>query len=104
MAPRVVELSTPQHWTDLELFLNKEQGNALITSTIIRHLQALNARSALIDDDYIDRDFSEAYSAYYAKTFKRHSKVCKRLLFFSCNLDFLSTLTVTDAAKRLEVE
>jgi hypothetical protein len=104
MATRVVDLKTQQHWNDLELFLNKEQGNPHITSTILNHLRALQTLAALIDDDYIDRDFSEAYSAYYAKTFKRHSKVCKRLLFFSCDLDFLPKLAVTDAAKRLEAE
>lgn len=104
MAIRVIDLITAQHWTDFELFLNKEQINKNITATIIRHLRQLNARAALLDDDYIDRDFSEAYSAYYAKTFKRHSKVCQRLLFFSCDLDFLKGSTIVDAAKRLESE
>jgi hypothetical protein len=104
MATRVLDLTTPQHWADLELFLNKEQGNPQITSTLVRHLRELNARAALLDDDYIDRDFSEAYSAFYAKTFKRHSKVCQRLLFFSCGLDFLKTSSVAEAAKRLELE
>lgn len=104
MPTRVLELTTSQHWADLEVFLNKEQVNKNITTTLLKHLRELNARAALLDDDYIDRDFSEAYSAYYAKTFKRHSKVCQRLLFFSCSLDFLKSATITDAAKRLEAE
>ena len=102
MTIRLLELATQQHWTDLEKFIGVGQGSPLITSNIIRHLRELGARSALIDDDYIDRDFSEAFSAYYAKTFKRHSKVCRRVLFFSCELTFLSNETVEGAARRLE--
>lgn len=102
MTISVLELDSQQRWTDLEAFLGAGQGNALITSNIVRHLHELGARSALIDDDYIDRDFSEAFSAYYAKTFKRHSKVCKRILFFSCELGFLATETVEEAARSLE--
>lgn len=101
---RVVELSNPQDWSDFELLLNKEQSNPHITANLVRHLRELGARGMLIEDDYIDRDFSEAYSAYYAKLFKRHSKLCKRLFFFSCNLQFLSQSSVKDAAQRLEAE
>jgi hypothetical protein len=53
---------------------------------------------------YIDRDFSDAYSSFYAKTFKRHSKVCSRLLFFSCDIDFLRTAPVMEAARDLEAK
>src|SRR5438128_809895 len=102
MAISVVDLSSAQHWTDLESFFGVGQGNAEITTNIVRHLKELNARSALFDDDYIDRDFSEAFSAYYAKTFKRHSKVCKRILFFSCELGSLSSQDVEAAARHLE--
>lgn len=103
MAISIVELVTAQHWIDLESFLGTGQGNAEITGNIVRHLRELNAHSALIDDDYIDRDFSEAFSAYYAKTFKRHSKVCKRILFFSCDLGALASKEVEAAARHLEV-
>jgi hypothetical protein len=102
MTIRLLELTSAQQWSDLESFLGAAQGNADITANIVRHLRELSARSALIDDDYIDRDFSEAFSAYYAKTFKRHSKVCKRILFFSCDLSFLSSESVDVAARRLE--
>jgi hypothetical protein len=65
-------------------------------------LRALNATSVLIEEDYIDRDFSEAYSAFYAKTFRRHSKLCTRLLFFASDISFLNTIAdVLEAARRL---
>jgi hypothetical protein len=102
MAIRVLALDTPQRWTDLETFLGSGQSNQLITTNLVRHLRELGARAALIDDDYIDRDFSEAFSAYYAKTFKRHSKVCRRVLLFACELDFLAAATIDEAARRLE--
>ncbi|EAQ36941.1 hypothetical protein NB311A_07323 [Nitrobacter sp. Nb-311A] len=102
MTIRVLALDSPERWTDLEALLGTGQGNPLITGNLVRHLRELGARSVLMDDDYIDRDFSEAFSAYYAKTFKRHSKVCKRILFFSCELDFLAADPVEEAAHRLE--
>jgi hypothetical protein len=72
---------------------------------IIKQLRDLGAAAALIEDDYLDRDFSEAYSAYYAKTFKRHSKICTRVLLFSCSLSFLAGIVnPTASAERLQTE
>ena len=57
----------------------------------------------LIETDFLNRDFTEAYAAYYAKTFRRHSKVCSRISFFKDTASFLNErLDAADAAARLE--
>lgn len=102
MAFRVNVLSDAAAWTSLEDLLKTNQTNTLITPTLIRHLRELNAASVLIEEDYIDRDFSDAYSAYYAKTFRRHSKLCRRLLFFASDVSFLNAIgDVKQAAEQL---
>lgn len=101
MAITLVELLDQDAWDQFEAFLNQNQSNKNITSTIVDQLKRHGALSALVETDYIDRDFSEAYFAYYAKTFKRHSKLCTRILLFSCSLAFLATTTDTTAAADL---
>ncbi|MCJ2008208.1 hypothetical protein [Methylobacterium sp. J-092] len=92
-------------WQSLEATLHENQSNKTITDTIIRHLRELNADSLLIEEDYIDRDFSEAYSAYYAKTFRRHSKLCRRILVFASDVTFLNPLNdVQSAISQLEAQ
>jgi hypothetical protein len=72
-----------QGWGQVEARLNASQENSRITQNLLRHLKELGAKSVLIEEEYLDRDFSEAYSGFYSKLFKRHSKLCFRLLFFS---------------------
>jgi len=100
---RVQRLSNPTEWKELEDLLKKNQSRPGIADNILRHLQLCGAASVLIEEDYIDRDFSEAYSAYYSKTFRRHTKLCKRLVFFASDVSFIKTETdVLDTAHRLQ--
>jgi len=102
MAFRVVSLTGTAGWQKLQTFLAARQTNAQIVPTLVNHLKALSALSALVEEEYIDRDFSEAYSAYYAKTFRRHSKLCTRVLFFASDISFLNSVTdVLEVATRL---
>ena len=105
MAIVVLELDDPAKWSQFAAFLDRNQANKEITRTVLRRLHGLGTLAAIVEDNYIDRDFSEAYSAYYAKTFKRHSKICTRVLIFSCSLSFLTSLTnPAEAAERLQKE
>jgi hypothetical protein len=87
-------------WVDLEKRLATNQSRPSITSNLTKHLKALNAQAVLVQTGYLDRDFTEAYSAYYATLFKRHSKLCERLLFFSNDLQ---TLPSSDEPRSLAV-
>jgi hypothetical protein len=85
-------------WQGLEAILNKDQARPAITSSIINALRALNAKSFIVEEEYLDRDFSEAYSSYYSKLFKRHTKICIRVTFFSA--DAVPALSIKDAGNR----
>src|ERR1700733_13395612 len=90
MSVKPIHLRNAAGWKALESLLGDRQAKPDITATIIRHLTELGAKTVLVEEDYIDRDFSEAYTAYYAKTFRRHRKLCTRVLFFSEGMEFLS--------------
>jgi hypothetical protein len=90
MSFSLIELRDQAGWDKLSQILSERQNNITIVPTIVRQLKELNAIYALLEDEYIDRDFSEAYSAFYAKTFRRHSKLCKRVLLFASDISFLS--------------
>jgi len=53
---------------------------------IFRYLEALSAKSILLEMDYIDRDYLEDYSRYYVGCFQRYGERCARLHFFSGDL------------------
>jgi len=42
----------------------------------------LDAKTILIEEDYISRDFLHDYASYYALCFEKYEKVCRRVHFF----------------------
>lgn len=50
---------------------------------IFRYLQALGAKSVLLEFEYVDRDYIEDYSRYYVKRFNNLGHRCARLHFFT---------------------
>lgn len=90
-------------WTFIEDTLKASQENPLLTPKLIEQLRALGAQTILIEDEYIDRDFTDAFAAYYSRLFKRHTKICKRIHFFSCDLNAaLNSPTVRGLATALQ--
>lgn len=45
----------------------------------------MNAKTIVIENDYISKDFLHDYASYYALCFEQYSKFCKRVHFFSIN-------------------
>jgi hypothetical protein len=43
----------------------------------------LEVRFIVYEEQYVDRYFSDDYSGYYAKSFPRYPRICKRMHFFS---------------------
>lgn len=90
-------------WTQLEQLLKTGQSSARIVDNLLRHLRQLGAHTVLVEDEYLDRDFTEAFAAYYARLFKRHSKLCRRAHFFSADLtDVVNLDAPSELAVRLE--
>ena len=43
----------------------------------------INAKTIIVENEYIDRDFLEDFAAYYVRCFTKYPKTCTRLHFFS---------------------
>jgi hypothetical protein len=63
------------------------------------YLLAVNAKSMIIELDYVDGDYLDDFSNYYVKCFKSYQRKCKRLHFFAIDLtaDHVSALVAEPA-------
>lgn len=52
-----------------------------------KYLVALNAKTIVIEDEYISKDFLHDYASYYSLCFHTYPKFCKRVHFFSLEFD-----------------
>lgn len=52
---------------------------------LLRYLDALNARTLLIEYDYTDGDYLEDFASYYVRSFRNYDRRCKRLHFFAAD-------------------
>lgn len=60
------------------------------------YLQTLDAKTLVVEKQYIDKDFLNDYANYYVKCFHKYERFCTRLHFFSCEMtqdDFNNVLT-----------
>jgi hypothetical protein len=48
-----------------------------------RYLERLQAKTVIIENNYIDKDYLEDFSAYYVRCFQGYVQTCRRLHFFS---------------------
>ncbi|MDP8206081.1 MAG: hypothetical protein P9L92_05400 [Candidatus Electryonea clarkiae] len=64
------------------------------------YFAAIDVKTIVIEDNYIDRDFLEDYSKYYVKSYSDPLKYCKRIHAFSSSFNekqFTSALINNDA-------
>lgn len=50
---------------------------------LAQYLVDIHAKTAVIEEDYVDRDFVEDYAYYYSRCFAEYQKKCYRVHFFS---------------------
>ncbi|WP_156162979.1 hypothetical protein [Bradyrhizobium sp. LTSP857] len=67
-------------------------GPSTVVNSVIRHLMLSNVTSYLLEDRYIDRDYSSDYRHFYAQTFKTYDRHCKRIHFFAEDISKLFSL------------
>jgi len=92
---RIERLDGPEDWKHLAELLGDGRSNVVCNT--IRHLRVLCAKSYVIEDPYIDRDYSSDYLQFYARTFRTHLRHCKRAHFFSVDVSpILSSSLSTD--------
>ena len=51
------------------------------------YLKAIGTVTVVVEEEYIDHDFLEDFSAYYVRCFTAYQKTCSRLHFFSHEFD-----------------
>ena len=94
----VESLETQEAWSRLARLLG---GRSLdVVRNTIRHLRVVEAKSYVLEDPYIDRDYSTDYSQFYARTFRNHERHCKRVHFFSEDISPLLRRPLTTAQLR----
>ena len=83
----VEALDSLEDWARLARLLG---GSTLeVVRNTVRHLQVLHAKSYVLENPYIDRDYSADYAQFYARTFRTHERHCKRVHFFSRDVSAL---------------
>ena len=58
------------------------KSKSMAIATIVEQLKLSGASSALMEEEYLDQDFTAAFSVFYSTVFKRHTKLCRRFHFF----------------------
>lgn len=93
IAYSVQPLDCPDTWERLSQELG---GHDLdVVRNTIRHLRVLGARSYVLENPYIDRDYSADYLHFYARTFRTHERHCQRAHFFSTDVSPLLARPLT---------
>lgn len=77
----VEPLDTAETWAQLAKALG--DGHPDVVQSTIRHLRVLGVKSYVIEDPYIDRDYSADYLQFYARTFRTYPRHCRRAHFFA---------------------
>lgn len=58
-----------------------------------------HAKSAVVEDLYVDYEYESAYSKFYSRVFRKVDKWCQRIHFFSCSARELSLRDLTPHQK-----
>lgn len=74
----------------------------LLSNYFKDYFSTLQVRTIIVEEDYIDHDFIEDFSAYYVKCFHPYKKTCTRLHFFKEYFDELMFKKFLQGRKKLE--
>lgn len=81
----VSSLATDEAWEALHTTIDPKKDKLAVVN-VIRHLKELDAQSTIVEETYLDADFTDSFSNFYATVFKRHTKLCRRFHFFSTDV------------------
>ena len=101
IAHTVELLESPDDWSRLALALGG--GDRDVVRNTLRHLRVLDAKCYVLEDRYIDRDYSADFFHFYAGTFRAHDRHCKRVHFFSADISqMLRRPLSTDGLRQIQ--
>jgi hypothetical protein len=85
------KLSTADDWNLLHKTLDPKS-KIKVVFEVLRHLREGGVASVIVEETYLDRDFTDSFSKFYATVFKRHTKLCRRFHFFKKDICQLFSL------------
>lgn len=95
-------LASDQDWEALAKALGPGC-DVLVLRNLVSQYRSVGARSFILENAYIDRDFSAAYAAFYATLFHPYQKYCRRLHVFAEDVTgVMGAPTAEDVARALE--
>lgn len=97
----LISLGDEPAWVELQESIDPLLKNDAL-STIFEQLKASGAASAIVEDRYLDRDYSAEYSNFYSRLFEQYGRFCRRYHFFSRDLTPLAA--ASDALVRALAE
>ena len=73
----------------IDLFSKNSSKQAILKKTQLGYLDGyfshsdIDAKTIVVENNYIDRDFLEDHAGYYARCFQEYERKCSRLHFFN---------------------
>ena len=96
-APRLFDL--PGEWSALERrYAGLDPSPPL--GWVFEHVRSLGAASALLEHQYLDRDYRDEYREFYAQTFRWIPDRCERLHFWTARQRYLGYTSLRPIAGR----
>lgn len=95
---KIGPLLSNEDWSTLSKIIDAEDSDLL--EGIFAQFRDGGAKGFLFETAYIDRDFSAAYSAFYATLFHPYLKYCRRLHFFAEDLSPLGGIASAEEISR----
>jgi len=92
-------LTSETDWLELRETLELN-GDVSVLHSLLETFRSIGARSFILETAYIDRDFSAAYSAFYASLFHPFLKYCRRIHFFGEDLTSVAEAETAEGASR----
>lgn len=96
----LLDLAGEPDWVDLQE--NLAGFTSPVVANLLEQLKVAGARWALVEEDYLDRDFSEEHRAFYGRVFRNFPKRCRRFHFFAGTLPEAATERVAELAALME--
>src|SRR5438309_11578107 len=87
---RLISLPDEPSWVGLHESIDQSLGNEAL-SAILEQLKASGARIALLEERYLDRDYSAEFSSFYSRLFEQYGRFCRRFHFFAQDFTDLAT-------------
>jgi len=95
--PRLLDL--PREWATIERRY-KPLGPSSPLEWVFEHVRSLGASVALLEHQYLDRDYRDEYRQFYAKTFRWIPDRCERLHFWTRRNRYLGYVSLRPIAGR----